>query len=125
MPSADYFLSGTPDVARAALAAALAEHRFTVTSEPNGSWSVSRGSTAMTVAFGALAGRSRQRLVYAVQFFDHQGTPVARFFRESGAGVMGGALGVSRSNDVFVEVSDAVAARLAEQGLLAHWIRVA
>jgi predicted ATPase len=125
MPSADYFLQGAPGVARAALHAALTEHGFTVTSEPNGSWTVARGSTAMTVAFGALAGRSRQRLVYQVQFFDHQGTPVARFFREQGAGVMGGALGVSRSNDVFAEVSQAVAARLEQQGLLAHWLRAA
>jgi hypothetical protein len=123
VPSIDYFLAGQPDAARAALVAALEEHGFEVTTNPNGSWSVARGSAALTALVGAFAGRSKQRLVYAVQHFDHQGTPVARFFRESGAGVMGGAIGVGRSDDVFREVSEAVAARLHAQGHLAHLVR--
>jgi hypothetical protein len=121
--SADYFLSGDPDAARVALHAALAEHGFAVTPEPNGSWTVARGSVAATAVLGVLAGRKNQRLVYTVQFFDHQGTPVARFARESGAGVMGGAFGVQRSESVFAEVSEAVAGRLHAQGHLAHLLR--
>jgi hypothetical protein len=120
---ADYFLTGSPEAARTALAAALAEHGFTVTTEPNGTWTVARGSVAATALLGALAGRKSQRLVYAVQFFDHQGAPVARFFRESGAGGMGGAFGLQRSESVFAEVSEAVAARLAQQGLLVNGVR--
>jgi len=123
VPSVDYFLSGSPDAARAALVAAIQEHGFEVTTNPDGSWAVTRGSVALTALVGAFAGRAKQRLVYAVQHFDHQGTPVARFFRESGAGVMGGAIGVSRSDDVFREVSEAVAARLHGQGHLAHLVR--
>lgn len=123
MPSADYFLTGNPDAARAALTQALEEHGFTVTPQANGAWEVARGSAAMTALFGALAGRSRQRLVYTVQFLDHQGTLVARFARESGAGVMGGAIGVSRSNAVFTEVSEAVAVRLGAAGHLGQLVR--
>ncbi|HEY0186751.1 MAG TPA: hypothetical protein VGC67_04620 [Cellulomonas sp.] len=123
MASADYFLQGSPDDARAALSAALAEHGFTVTSQTPTGWVVARGSRAMTLWLGALAGRSRQRLEYRVDFFDHEGAPVARFGRDSGAGVLGGAIGIARSNSVFTEVSDAVAARLTQQGLLAQLVR--
>lgn len=123
MASADYFLTGNPDAARATLQAVLAEHGFSVTPEPNGSWTVARGSAVATALVGALAGRKNQRLVYTVQFFDHQGTPVARFARESGAGVMGGAFGLQRSESVFAEVSEAVAARLHAQGHLGHLLR--
>ncbi|WP_454051674.1 hypothetical protein [Cellulomonas sp. Marseille-Q8402] len=123
MASADYFLSGHPDAARAALAAALVEHGFTVETEPSGVWTVARGSVTATALLGALAGRRNQRLVYSVQFFDHQGTAVARFSRESGAGVMGGAFGLQRSESVFAEVSEAVAARLHAQGHLAQLVR--
>lgn len=119
MPSIDYFLLGHPETTKQALAAALAEHGFAIEAQlPNGGWTVARGSKGMTVAFGALAGRNKQRLEYTVHFFDHQGQLVARFFRDSGAGAMGGAIGVSRSNDVFAEVSQAVHHRLAQQGLL-------
>ncbi|RMI09281.1 hypothetical protein [Cellulomonas triticagri] len=123
MPSADYFLTSPSDDTRRALSAAFQEHGFEVTTSPDGSWAVARGNATLTAFVGAWAGRRRQRLVYAVRFFDHQGTPVARFERESGAGVMGGAIGVSRSNDVFTEVSAAVAERLHQQGHLVSWVR--
>ncbi|GIG36916.1 hypothetical protein [Cellulomonas pakistanensis] len=123
MASADYFLSGHPDAARAALAEALGEHGFAVSTGPDGSWEVTRGSATATALLGALAGRKNQRLVYTVRFFDHQGTPVARFARDSGAGAMGGAFGVQRSENVFAEVSEAVAARLHARGHLAHLLR--
>ncbi len=105
------------------LSAHAEEHGFEVTTQGDGQWSVARGNATLTALVGAWAGRTRQRLVYAVQFFDHQGTPVARFYRESGAGMMGGAIGVSRSNDVFTEVSAAVAERLHQQGHLVSWVR--
>lgn len=123
MASADYFLSGHPDAARAALAEALAEHGFGVTPRADGSWEVARGSATATALLGVLAGRKNQRLVYDVRFFDHQGAPVARFARDSGAGAMGGAFGVQRSENVFAEVSEAVAARLHARGHLAHLYR--
>jgi hypothetical protein len=121
--SADYFLTGDPDSARAELAGVLHEHGFTVTPRPDGSWEVARGSATATALLGVLAGRKNQRLVYGVQFFDHQGTPVARFARDSGAGAMGGAFGVQRSENVFAEVSEAVAARLHARGHLVHLYR--
>ncbi|HEY0216370.1 MAG TPA: hypothetical protein VGC57_08260 [Cellulomonas sp.] len=123
MASADYFLQGPPEAAREAFAAALAEHGFTVAAQTPTGWTVARGSKAMTFWLGAWAGRTRQRLEYRVEFFDHQGAQVARFGRDGGAGVMGGAVGISRSNSVFAEVSQAVADRLASQGLLAQLIR--
>jgi hypothetical protein len=123
VPSADYFLQGSPEAARQAFAAALAEHGFTVDSTTPSGWLVARGSKAATFWLGAWAGRKRQRLEYRVDFFDHQGTPVARFGRDGGAGVMGGAVGIARSNNVFGEVSEAVAARLHGQGLLVNLVR--
>lgn len=123
MASADYFLSGNPDAARAELAGVLGEHGFTVAHRPDGSWEVARGSATATALFGALAGRRHQRLVYSVRFFDHQGVPVARFARDAGAGVLGGAFGLKRSEDVFAEVSEAIAARLHGRGHLAHLLR--
>jgi hypothetical protein len=123
MASADYFLQGTPEATRQAFAAALAEHGFLITAQTPTGWLVARGSKAMTFWLGAWAGRKRQRLEYRVEFFDHQGTPVARFGRDGGAGVMGGAIGIARSNDVFAEVSNAVAERLHGQGLLVNLVR--
>ncbi len=123
MASADYFLHGDPEAGRTVVADVLQENGFTISPEPSGSWTVARGSAALTAFVGAWAGRKRQRLVYSVTFLDHQGTLVARFERSGGGGAMGGAIGLRRSDAVFGELSDAIAARLSSAGLLAQLVR--
>ncbi|MCS5734965.1 hypothetical protein [Herbiconiux daphne] len=124
MPSVDYFLSGDHEAARSLLAEALQSQGFTVTPEATGQWTVARGSQAMTVLFGGLAG-SRQRLVYGVRFFDAEGRLVARFARDPGTGLMGGAIGINRANAVFGELDTVVSARLAAAGILTDAVRTA
>jgi hypothetical protein len=123
MLTVDYFLAGDHEAARAVLAAALEEQGFSVTPEVTGVWTVARGNATATALLGAFAGRNKQRLVYAVEFFSHDGALVARLRRDSGAGAMGGVIGVARSNDVFAEVDRAVHIRLAEAGILMNAIR--
>lgn len=125
MPSIDYFLAGAPDAARAILAEALADEGFDVTPKSADLWEVARGSQALTMVLGGLAGRKNQRLTYSVRFVEHEGAVVARFVREAGAGVMGGAMGVARSNSVFAEVSEIVATRLRAAGHLERLVREA
>ncbi|MEF2975853.1 hypothetical protein [Subtercola sp. YIM 133946] len=119
MTAVDYFITGDHDAARAALAAALRSQGFELATAPTGGWSVTRGSVGATVWLGAFAGRSNQRLEYSMQFFEWEGQLVARLNRTSGAGAMGGVIGVSRSADVFTELDQAVGSELTRLGILA------
>jgi hypothetical protein len=122
MPNVDYFIAGDQTAARALLAEALQAQGFSIEPDTTGNWTVSRGSQAMTVLLGALAGKN-QRLNYRMQFFQHDGALVARLLRESGTGAMGGAIGVSRSTTVFHELDQAVGTRLSEAGVLQTAVR--
>ena len=125
MPSVDYFVSGDPTAAKAVITSALDGQGFGVTPDAAGNWEVSRGSQAMTVLFGGLAG-SRQRLIYRMQFFTAEdGWLVARFYRESGTGMMGGAIGISRSSATFLELDTAIGTALTNAGILTNFIRTA
>jgi hypothetical protein len=122
MPTIDYFITGSQDAARAAVTDVLQQQGFTITPETPSKWTISRGSQAMTVLFGGLAG-SKQRLVYIVQFLEHEEAVVVRFTRESGTGMMGGAIGINRSTVIFRELDQAIGTRLTEAGLLVNAVR--
>ncbi|MCU1482361.1 MAG: hypothetical protein JWQ19_3147 [Subtercola sp.] len=120
MAAVDYFITGDHDAARNAIAAALRAQGFEVATSPVGGWSVTRGSTSATVWLGAFAGKSNQRLEYSMQFFEYEGQLVARLNRESGAGALGGVIGVSRSAEVFTELDQAVGSELTRLLILAN-----
>jgi hypothetical protein len=122
MPTVDYFITGDQNAARSLLIDALQGEGFAVEPDATGNWTVSRGSQSMTVLLGAFAGKN-QRLVYQMQFFQHDGALVARLYRPAGTGAMGGAIGVSRSNSVFQELDRAVGTRLTAAGVLQNAVR--
>lgn len=122
MASVDFFVVD-PERGRAVLAEALREQGFEVAPvAATGTWLVRRGSTTATMFLGAMAGKN-QRLEYRVEFFSHESRLVARLVRDSGAGLLGGAIGVRRSARVFDEVAAAVTDRLAAAGQLANLVR--
>ncbi|MEV7972956.1 hypothetical protein [Cellulomonas sp. NPDC089187] len=119
MAVADFFVSGSPDAGKAVVREALDSAGFTIEAQlPNGGWTVGRGSKWKTATLGALAGKKAQRLTFTVLFFDHQGTMVVRLERETGSGMMAGAVGVARSNDIFEETVAAVGNALYATGAL-------
>ncbi|MEA9985852.1 MULTISPECIES: hypothetical protein [Subtercola] len=120
MAAVDYFITGDHEAARGLLAQIMQGQGFEVTASPLGGWNVTRGSVGATVWLGAFAGRDKQRLEYTMQFFDSDGMLVARLARTSGAGALGGAIGVSRSASVFTELDQAIGQDLTNRGLLAN-----
>ncbi|RFA22702.1 hypothetical protein [Subtercola boreus] len=122
MSAVDYFITGDHDAARAVLAAALRSQGFEVSTSAIGGWDVTRGNATTTMLLGAFAGRDRQRLEYRMEFFDLEGQLVARLGRSSGAGALGGVIGVSRSAEVFTELDQAVGTALTTRGILTNAI---
>ncbi|PPF87884.1 hypothetical protein C5B96_03250 [Subtercola sp. Z020] len=120
MAAVDYFISGDHDEARSVLAEAMRSLGFELATSPLGGWDVTRGSTSATLWLGAFAGREKQRLDYRMEFFQQEGQLVARLSRISGAGAMGGVVGVSRSAEVFTELDQAVGTALTTHGILAN-----
>ncbi|TXK18603.1 hypothetical protein [Homoserinibacter sp. GY 40078] len=113
----DFFIAGDHEAGKALVHDILAEHGFAVEAvAPDGSWTIGRGSTTVTVLLGAMAGK-KQRLVYTVSFFSHEGNLVARIAQQSGAGMMGGAIGMSRSRSVLTSLATAMQTRLTESQL--------
>ncbi|MFB9956644.1 hypothetical protein [Cellulomonas denverensis] len=120
MAVVDYFLTGPHEAGKALMRDALSREGFSVEAElPNGGWTVGRGSKAKTFWLGAFAGKDAQRLTFTVRFFEHQGNLVARLERESGSGMMAGAVGVARSNDIFEQTVGAIGQTLHAAGVLA------
>ena len=122
MSAVDYFVTGDHDQAREVLANVLRSQGFEVATSPLGGWDLTRGSTSATIWLGAFAGRDKQRLDYRMEFFEHEGQLVARLSRQSGAGAMGGVIGVSRSSEIFIELDNAVGTELTNRGILANAI---
>ncbi|WP_147305286.1 hypothetical protein [Subtercola boreus] len=87
---------------------------------PLGGWDVTRGSATTTALLGAFAGREKQRLEYRLEFFEQNGELIARLGRSSGAGMLGGAIGVARSADVFTELDQAVGTALTNARILTN-----
>ncbi|RFA15298.1 hypothetical protein B7R21_04565 [Subtercola boreus] len=120
MSTVDYFIAGDHDAARQVLADALRSQGFEVATSPLGGWDVTRGSATTTVLLGAFAGREKQRLEYRLEFFEQNGELIARLGRSSGAGILGGAIGVARSADVFTELDQAVGTALTNARILTN-----
>lgn len=120
MAVVDYFITGPHESGKALLRDALGHQGFAVEAQlPNGGWTVGRGSKAKTFWLGAFAGKNAQRLTFTVAFFEHDGNLVARLERESGSGMMAGAVGIARSNDIFEQTVGAVGQELHSAGVLA------
>jgi len=121
----EYFLSSTPEAARAVIEPALIKQSFTVEATPDGGFVAKRGSAAMTVLFGGLAG-SRLAMSFTVEVMESQGQIVVRLSRVVASSVVtGGALGAAKANHVFIETANALGAALNDAGILTSSRQVA
>ncbi|HEV7184474.1 MAG TPA: hypothetical protein VGN33_08245 [Leifsonia sp.] len=121
----EYFLSATPETARAVIEPALVEQGFTVEQTPNGGFVAKRGSAAMTVLFGGMAG-NKLAMSFKVEVMELQGQIVVRLSRVVASSVVtGGALGASKANSVFMQTANALGAALNQAGILTSSRQVA
>lgn len=123
MPSAvDFFLSGDQGAARDLTVTALTDAGLRVSKTADGNLLAERGSLGMTVAFGALAGKSRFHVKFPVAFYAApDGGLVVRISRDAGMGaVKGGAIGLNMTNNAFVDTTEAVRRTFEASGTLTN-----
>jgi hypothetical protein len=113
----DLYLLGDTQAAKDLVARVLGEQGFTIEGNPNGGFSAKRGSTGMTMLLGGLAGKNLQ-VTFFVNFLPGpDGSTDVRVSRNTGAGALkGGALGAARTNNVFVDVVNTIAAAAQSAG---------
>jgi hypothetical protein len=84
----------------------------------NGYTTATRGSMSKTLLLGAMAGKNF-RIVFPVEYYSGPaGELIVRLSRNLGGGALGGALGVNKTNNVFIETVEKVGASLTAKGLL-------
>lgn len=121
----EFFLSSTPEAARAVIGLTLTEQGFTVEATPAGGFVAKRGSVAMTVLFGGLSG-GKLAMTFRVEVMELQGQIVARLSRVTTSAVVGGgAIGAVKADTVFKETANALGAALQNAGILTSSRQVA
>lgn len=113
----DIRFSGDQHAAKDLVARVLGEQGFTVAAAPSGGLTAKRGSTGLTLLLGGLAGKNLQ-MTFSVEYLGAaDGGLIARVSRSVAAGALkGGALGASRTNTVFGETINAIAATASAAG---------
>jgi hypothetical protein len=121
----EFFLSSTPEAARAVVGQTLTEQGFTVEATQAGGFVAKRGSVPMTVLFGGLSG-SKLAMTFRVEVMELQGQIVARLSRvTTSAVVSGGAIGAVKADTVFKETANALGTALQNAGILTSSRQVA
>ena len=113
----DINFSGDPQAVKDLVARVLGEQGFATRGTPDGGLTAKRGSTGLTLLLGGLAGKNLQ-MTFSVEFLGAaDGGLIARVSRSVAAGALkGGALGASRTNTVFGETINAIAAAASAAG---------
>ncbi|KRC47271.1 hypothetical protein ASE16_18300 [Leifsonia sp. Root227] len=115
----DFFIIGDHENGRRIVASALQSEGFAVTATPAGGLLAKRGSTAMTVLLGGLAGNNFQQTFLVDFMVDQHGRLVARLNRNmAGAALKGGAIGAAKTDSAFQQTANAIAAALHGAGAL-------
>jgi hypothetical protein len=114
----DFTLNGDPAAAHQIVLGALSSIGHQVAPLADGTFAVSRGSGKATFWLGALAGKNFHTK-FTLQFFDGERSTVARFTRVGAlGGLKGGAIGHSRTMDVFNEAARTIDAVTRQSGVL-------
>jgi len=115
----DFFIIGEHENGRRIVASALQSEGFAVTATPAGGLLAKRGSTAMTVLLGGLAGNNFQQTFLVDFMVDQHGRLVARLNRNMAGGALkGGAIGAAKTDSAFQQTANAIAAALHGAGAL-------
>jgi hypothetical protein len=113
----DFTLTGDPATAHQIVFGALASIGHQVAPLADGTFAVSRGSGTATFWLGAMAGKNFHTK-FTLQFFDGDGSTVARFTRVGAlGGLKGGVIGASKTNDIFNEAARAIDAVTRQSGI--------
>ena len=117
--SHDFRIAEAPAVAHAHVHDILLRQGFTVESPTPTSLRAVRGSKGLTVAFGAMAGRSLHMSFDVDIYQENDGSALVRLHRNMGkAAVKGGAIGASKTNTAFEQTANAIHQELSSAGVL-------
>jgi hypothetical protein len=113
----DYTLTGDPEVSHRVVFDGLAGAGHQVAPLADGTFAITRGSGAATFWLGAFAGK-RFHTKFSLQFFDGDGSAVARFTRVGAlGGLKGGVIGNSKTIDVFNEAARSIESATRQAGI--------
>ena len=116
----EFVLTGDQEAAKQVVLGATAQQGFSATPRDAWNFDLERGSNGLSIAFGALAGKSfylKFQLGFSV---DAEGRLVARLSRDAAGSVLrGGALGASKATTTFDEVANAIGAATTQAGVFA------
>jgi hypothetical protein len=116
----EFVLTGDQEAAKQVVLGATVQQGFAATPRDAWNFDLERGSNGLSIAFGALAGKSfylKFQLGFSV---DAEGRLVARLSRDAAGSVLrGGALGASKATTTFDEVANAIGAATTQAGVFA------
>jgi hypothetical protein len=116
----EFVLTGDQEAAKQLVLGATAQQGFAATATDAWNFDIERGSNGLSIAFGALAGKSfymRFQLGFSV---DPEGRLVARLSRDAtGSALRGGVIGANKAASTFQEVADAIGAAATQSGIFA------
>jgi hypothetical protein len=116
----DFALTGAPAITHQAVSEALVAAGYRLSALQDGTVAVERGSGTKTFWLGAFAGKDFHAK-FSLQFFDGEAGTTARFTRVGSLGALkGGAIGHSKTTDIFHEAARAIDAHVRAAGILAN-----
>jgi len=116
----EFVLTGDQEAAKKVVLDATVQQSFTPTARDAWNFDLERGSNGLTIAFGALAGKSFYMKFQLGFSADAEGRLVARLSRDAtGSALRGGAIGASKASNTFQEVADAIGAATTQAGVFA------
>lgn len=114
----EFVLSGDPAAAKQVALGATAQQGFAAVARDDWNFDLTRGSNGLTIAFGALAGKSFYLRFQLGFSSDAGGHLIARISRDTaGSALRGGVLGADRANTAFQQVADAIGAATTQAGI--------
>jgi hypothetical protein len=116
----EFVLSGDQEAAKKVVLDATVAQGFRPLSHDAWNFDIERGSNGLSIAFGALAGKSFYMKFQVGFSVDAEGRIVARLSRDAtGSALRGGVLGANRASNTFQEVADAIGAATTQAGIFA------
>ncbi|MGN6324414.1 hypothetical protein [Pseudolysinimonas sp.] len=114
----EFVLSGDQEAAKKVVLDAATSQGFTPTARDAWNFDIARGSNGLSIAFGALAGKSFYMKFQIGFSVDAEGRVVARLARDAaGSALRGGAIGAAKASSTFQEVADAIGAAATSAGI--------
>jgi hypothetical protein len=116
----EFVLTGDQETAKKVVLDAIAQQGFAATAVDGWNFDLTRGSNGLTIAFGALAGKSFYMKFHVGFSADAEGRLVARLSRDAtGSALRGGVIGADKAATTFQQVADSIGAATTQAGVFA------